>query len=140
MVARQGRVRDAEMGEWRGRLENARAFHRAARHLLDTHEIGANGNPVLLMIVHAAIAYGDALSSQAGGKVNQKDHSRLPKVVATALGQRSEVAQVKRLTELLAEKDPAAYGARGGRMEHAAQLMEKLDRFARWAEDLLAAR
>lgn len=137
MVARTGAARPADSGEWRGRVDNARAFHRAAEQLLRDHPLGANGNPVIVLIVHAAIAYGDALTAFGGGKINQKDHAQLPKLVATALGPRSNPEQVKRLARILGEKDGASYGARVGRMEHTTNLFEQLDRFARWAEDVL---
>ncbi len=138
MVPRIGAARTADSGEWRGRLGNARAFHRAAEQLLVNHPQGANGNPVIVLIVHAAIAYADALTAFGGGKINQKNHAQLPKLVATALGPRSNEEQVKRLGRILGEKDAASYGARVGRMEHPTNLYEQLDRFARWAEDVLS--
>lgn len=135
MAARIGSARDS--GEWRGRLDNARAFHRAAERLLNDHPVGTNANPIILLIVHAAIAYGDALTSQGGGKVNTQNHDQLPKLVTTALGPRSDSDQMKRLGRILAEKDVAAYGARVGRMQHTTDLFEQLQRFARWTEDML---
>jgi hypothetical protein len=138
VAARIGAARNAHSGEWRGRLENARAFHAAAQQLLQTNPPSESGNPVIVLIVHAAIAYGDALTAFGGTKINQKDHAQLPKLVATALGPRSDAEQPKRLARILGEKDAASYGARVGRMEHATNLFEQLDRFARWAEDLLA--
>lgn len=106
--------------------------------MLDRHEEGQNANPVVVMIVCAAIAYGDALTASLGGRVNQKDHSALPKLVRDALGQNADNAQVKRLEKILEEKDSASYGARTGRIDHARALMEQLDRFGRWVVDQLA--
>jgi hypothetical protein len=137
VVARIGTARNANSGEWRGRVDNARALHHAAEKLLHNHQPGANGNPIIVLIVHAAIAYGDALTAFGGGKINQKDHAQLPKLVATALGPRSNAEQVKRLARILSEKDAASCGSRVGRMEHTSNLLEQLDRFARWAEDVL---
>lgn len=137
-MTRTGPARDAQAGEWRGRLLNARGFHKAARELMELHEEGENGNPIVVMIVHAAIAYGDALTASMGGKVNQKDHAALPRLIRDALGQQAEAAQIARLQRILEEKDAASYGARTGRTEHARQLLEQLDRFGRWVEEQMA--
>lgn len=136
-MTRAGPARDAQSGEWRGRLDNARAFHKAARDLLELHEEGQNGNPIVVMIVHAAIAYGDALTASLDGRINQKDHAGLPKLVKAALGESGDPAQIKRLEKIIEEKDAASYGARAGRSEHARKLLEQLDRFGRWVTQQL---
>lgn len=64
----------------------------------------------MVMIVHAAIAYGDALTASAGGKVNQKDHAALPRLIRDALGQRTDGTQIARLQRILEEKNAASYG------------------------------
>jgi aspartokinase len=137
-MTRTGPAREAQPGEWRGRLENAKAFHKAARELLVLHEEGQNGNPVIVMIVCAAIAYTDALTAAVDGRVNQKDHSALPRLLRDALGQKADAAQIKRLERILEEKDAASYGARTSRGVHARELMEQLERFSRWVTDQLA--
>ncbi|HEX8830013.1 MAG TPA: hypothetical protein VF705_02550 [Longimicrobium sp.] len=136
-MTKTGSAREARSGEWQGRLDNARAFHRAARDLLAVPDEGQNGNPAVVLIVHAAIAYGDALTASAGGRVNQRDHSGLPKLVRDALGQKADPTQIRRLEKILEEKDAASYGARTVRGDHARQLLEQLDRFARWVGDQL---
>lgn len=122
---------------WRGRLLNAKAFQDAAEHLSEWYEEGQNGNPIVVLIVLAAIGFGDAITAWHGGTVSQKDHAALPKAIRKALGNRADEEQLKRLRRILEEKDAASYGARIGRMEHARQLLEQLRRFGSWVEQTL---
>ncbi|HET6232448.1 MAG TPA: hypothetical protein VFE05_20400 [Longimicrobiaceae bacterium] len=136
-MTRTGPSREARADEWKGRLENAKGFHGAAKDLLDLHEDGPSTNPILTVIVHAAIAYGDALTASVG-RVNQKDHSALPKLVQDALGRRADPEQIRRLQRILDEKDSVSYGARRGTTEQARKMYEQLERFGTWAKDILS--
>src|SRR5690242_256470 len=88
-----GSTKSVSGDEWRGRLSNAKAFRRAAETLLALWEEGENGNPVVVLIVLAAIGYGDALSARFGGKVNQKNHATLPAAIRAAMGNQANTEQ-----------------------------------------------
>lgn len=119
---------------WRGRLENARAFHQAASDALALAEPGLNANPILSNIAAAAIGYADALTAKAKQVINQQDQAAVSGTLRLALGNRLPAAETKRLGRILAAKDPAQYGARRGRLDVAAQRLSDLDAFAQWTE------
>lgn len=137
-MAREGPSKRAQPGAWQGRLDNARAFHEAARDLLELRDMDANANPVVSEIVNAAIAYADALSARFGGVINQQDHQAAVQTPRRALRSRADAKQLGRLSQILQQKDAAQYGVRRGRMDHARQLIEQLERLASWVETELA--
>lgn len=137
-MVRAGPTKTVSGDEWRGRLSNAKAFRRAAENLLDIWEEGDNGNPVLVIIVLAAIGYGDALSARFDGKVNQANHAALPATIKAAMGNQADTRQISRLKKILDEKDTASYGAHIGRMDEARDLHVQLQRFATWVESVLS--
>jgi len=124
---------------WRARRANAEAFRVAAQRLMNLHEEGENANPILVLIILSAIAYGDALTDRFGGAQNKKDHGALVTLVEKTLGARTDGTQIQRLRRILSEKDEASYGAKIGRVEHARKLLEQLERFGDWASGLLDA-
>ena len=136
-MVRAGPTRTVGGDEWRGRLSNARAFRRAAENLLELLEEGDNGNPVVTLIVLAAIGYGDALSARFGGTLNQNDHAALPATIRAAMGNQADAGQLARLKRILDEKDVASYGARLGRTEAARDLLVQLQRLGAWVEGKL---
>lgn len=139
MTPRTGPTRATGGESWRARRANAEAFRLAAERLAALHEEGENANPVLVLIIHAAIGYGDALTDRFGRVQNRQDHQALPKLVAKTLGARGESGQIQRLRRILAEKDEASYGAKIGRIGHARKMLEQLQRFGDWASAVLDA-
>jgi hypothetical protein len=139
MTPREGPSVTTGGQSWRHRKDNGKAFQRAAERLIEVHREGENANPILLLIIHAAIAYGDALTDRFGGKTNRKDHQQLPKLIANCMGNRAPDEQIKRLGRILADKDAVAYGARIGHIEPARTMLEQLDRFSRWADGALSS-
>ncbi len=139
-MVRAGPTKTVGGDEWRGRLSNAKAFRRAAENLLELWEEGDTGNPVVVLIVLAAIGYGDALSARFDGKVNQTNHAALPTTIKAAMGNQADTQQLSRLKKILDEKDTASYGARIGRMDEARELHVQLQRFAAWVESVLSQR
>lgn len=123
---------------WRGRMDNARSVRESARTLFELSGPGDNTNPVIAQVVNAVIAYGDALTAQRGGKINQEDHQRLGALLRSTLGNRLPDKQLKHVSAVLGWKDAASYGARAGTREQAEQLLARLDEFATWAEAELA--
>ena len=71
---------------WRGRLEAARAFHKAAEDAITLAEPGSNANPAISQMVLAAIAYGDCLTARRANVINQQSHAAAPKLLRDVLG------------------------------------------------------
>ncbi|HEX2188113.1 MAG TPA: hypothetical protein VHG51_04410 [Longimicrobiaceae bacterium] len=117
-----------------GRLENARAFRAAAHTAAELAGPGENANPIVSLIVSAAIAYADALTGTLRGRVNQQDHAAARKALRDALGNRLPKSQERGFARILEAKDDAQYGATRGRLSQARELLEDLDAFAAWAE------
>jgi len=138
-VTRSPRGKAVEGPFWHGRLENARAFLQSARELADLAETGRSANPIVSLIVSAAIAYADALAASVRGTVSQDDHDAAPRMLRAALGNRLPAVQEKRFTRILREKDSAQYGARLGRLDRARELLAELEALAAWVETELRA-
>jgi uncharacterized protein (UPF0332 family) len=136
-VTRTGRTKKIDTTHGSRRRSIARAFHSAARVQLERAAVGAVANPIVSSIVHAAIAYADALTAKYGDRINQKDHSSAPKVLRDVFGNRLPKAQETALRQILAQKDDAEYGARTSSLAEAKDLLANLDSFAKWAESEL---
>lgn len=131
-MTRKGRSKN--MADWSGRLANARAYLQHARDAVALGHDGMNANPIVSHIVLAAIAFSDALTAKLKGSVNQQDHRAAPRLLRDALGNRLPNEEEKRFRTILEEKDVAQYGVKIGRLSEAKKLLEKLERFAAWAE------
>lgn len=132
--------RPVESREADGRLRNARDFKRDAEELLALRDDDDNANGVITLIVNAAIAYADALTSKYGGFVNQQDHKTVSAGLIKALGQRADRSQLKRLAAIIGQKDASAYGPRRTPRQKARDLLEQLERFAGWVEEEMERR
>ena len=137
-MTRQGNRRKVDAAFSAGRLRSARDFHRAARAWMESAQEGENAAPAMSHIVSAAIAYGDAVSARFGGVVNSQDHAGAALLLRDVLREGFPEEQATRLRRMLGEKDSAQYGPRPVSLIAARQRMQDLDRFATWAEDLLA--
>jgi hypothetical protein len=62
--------KSVDVDYWRGRLEAARAFRKAAEDAIALAEPGANANPAISQMVLAAIAYGDCLTAKRANVIN----------------------------------------------------------------------
>lgn len=127
----------AHRDEWPGRLERARSFQHSAEVLLALSEGNEHAATVLSNVAMAAIAYGDALTLKFRGTQNTRDHRTLPREVRTALGKQANESQLKRLADLINLKSEAQYSHRPLSKAEAEQGLEKLKRFAEWAESRL---
>jgi hypothetical protein len=123
--------------EWRGRLENARAFLKSAEDLLGLAEISTNCNPVISSAINASIAFTDAITIKFAGIQNTGDHGGAPAALRNALGKRADKHQISRLTRLLSRKDSAQYGHRAASYDEASAALQLARRFAEWAESEL---
>ena len=133
-MTRKGTAKGVDASFTDGRLRIARAFLKAARTEAAMIEDGDVGNPIISQIVHAAIAFTDALTARYAGRANQQDHAAAVKALRDALGNRLPVAQETRLRRILGEKDEVQYGARVKTAVEAGRLLAQLEAFADWAE------
>ena len=85
-------------------------------------------------VVHAAIAFADALTARYAGRVNRQDHAAAVKTVRDCLGNRLPAAQETRLRRILGEKAEIQYGMRLKTSVEAAHMLVQLEEFAAWAE------
>lgn len=137
MVSR-GTWKAVSESEWRGRLDNARAFLQAGRDLLEMAEGTSIGNPIMTQAIGSAIAFADAVTIKFGRIQNAVDHKGLSKTLKTAIGARFPKEQDQRLGRLLGWKDDAHYGHRAASVEEARSVVQQAERFAEWAEAELA--
>ena len=124
--------------QWKGRLDHARAFLRAAQDLLALADDSRSSNPVIVQAIDAAIAYGDAVAIRFGGIQNTADHNNLGRTLKHAVGARFTGSQEQRLGQILSEKDEAAYGHHAATEAEARAVVKLAERFALWAEAELA--
>jgi len=89
--------------------------------------------------IHAAIAFADALTIRFSGTQNAGEHRNITLALQRALGDRADAVQVQRLTRIISRKDATQYGHRQSTLEEARHLVEQCERFAAWAERVLAA-
>ena len=122
---------------WKGRRDNARAFHEAARTQLDLLDDAANANPVISLITSAAIGYADAVTSRQKGIVNQEQHEKIVARLRAAVGNKLPPSVAKALVSILKEKSTSQYGVRHGRMKTATKLFASLEELATWVEQEL---
>lgn len=136
-MTRAGPRRRVDAVFWQGRLRAATEFRAAAREALLLAQPGQSGTPIASQAILAAIAYADALTAKSAQVINQQDHAAAPRLLREVLGNRLTDAQERRLRRLLGRKDELQYGARAVTLDEARQMLEELDGFALWAEDLL---
>lgn len=123
---------------WHGRLEQGRAYLEAAQQAMSMAEPGQNSNPIVSQIVLAAIAFGDSLTAKRSGVINTQDHSAASKLLRDVLRESLPVSQENRYRRILATKDESQYGARSATLGFAQRLLNDIEEFARWTEDLLS--
>jgi hypothetical protein len=63
----------------------AKAFLKAAKNEAELTGDSDICNPIISLIVHAAIAYADALTAKTAGRVSRQDHSAAAKSLRAAL-------------------------------------------------------
>ena len=133
-MIRGGAQKAVPSEHWKGRRDNARAFHEAARIQLALLDEASNANPVISLIASAAIGYADAVVSRQKGVVNQEQHEKVLSQLRAALGNKLPPAIAKALVSILKEQSTSQYVVRHGRMETAAKLFASLEEVATWVE------
>lgn len=122
---------------WQGRLRAARAFLEAAQQAHLLAQPGQDCNPVVSQIVLSAMAFGDSLTAKRAQVVNQQDHAQAPRLLRGVLGNLLPDGQERRYRRILSFKDEVQYGTRQATRDEAFRLLEDLEDFARWAQELL---
>lgn len=136
MTPRRGPAR-AAAGAWKDYLANAEQLLDGARDMLELSEGDSRARMVAMSAVHAAIAFGDALTVAKLGVTNTQAHEQLPRLIATAVGETRDEAQSARLRRILDLKGQADYGPRRWRREEAEKLIVDVERFANWVRSVL---
>jgi hypothetical protein len=136
-VTKKSPRKSVDESYWQGRLRQARAFREAAEQAMLNAQPQQNCGPAVSQMVLAAIAYGDSLTARRAQVVNQQDHAAAPRLLRDVLRNTLPDAQEKRYRRMLGVKDEVQYGTRSVPPEEAKRLLEDLQAFAQWAEDLL---
>lgn len=141
-MVRRGRRRNVDRAQAARYVQVARALRRSAEDLATlADETDRYGNAVAIVAIHAAIAFADALSIAYGGfKSTEGDHERAADALKEALGVRADAEQVKTLLAILKRKDAVSYQGVYFTSGEAMALVERLGRFATWAEGMYEAR
>jgi len=130
-------TRDASADDWRDYLTNASRMIESARDLLNHADGDDRAQSAAMLAVHAAIAFGDAVTISKLGQRNTKNHAELPALVERAAGRSTDPKQIARLRRILRLKDSADYGAQQWRHGAADDLVKDVERFSAWVRDLL---
>lgn len=95
-------------------------------------------NPIITQCVDATIGYGDAVTIKFGRVVNKVDHHALGATIRRVIGARFSDRTARQLSQILGEKDEAAYGAHSATQAEAQEILKVTKRFAEWVELELA--
>lgn len=117
-------------------LEKAIRFQADAQKMSDLMD-EFSGNGVAVLCVHAAIAYGDAIGILVAGKKSKSgDHRDAAAFLASVVPIRTteDKAAMRAFQAILNRKDEVSYADDILDAREAAALLERLGRFARWAD------
>lgn len=96
-------------------------------------------NAAALLVVHAAIAYTDAVTIKVGGiKSRGEDHMAAADLLeeTVVLDERGKKA-IKHLVHIIEQKNLASYGGESYQKEDVEKLWKTLDRYRGWVLSLL---
>jgi len=121
---------------------NAVNYKRVAENFYDGAKVATEyeyWNAAGVLIVHAAIAYGDTITIKFSGvKSKGEDHQALvnliDSVIAKSLVKKSALQQ---LTRIIDHKNAVSYGGDIYEKTDIDQLWKHLERFKSWAEELI---
>lgn len=130
--------------EDRGRATRYRAvgrsLHATARDL-DTMGELKYGNGLAIIVIHAVIAYTDALTvAFREVKSTDGEHVKAADVLVQSLGPRADADQIRRVRRVLSAKTHASHSGSYYTLADGRTLLLELNRFAEWAEDQLTDR
>lgn len=137
-MVRTGSTKRKDAAYASGRLVVARGFLKDARNSVAVADPGDIGNPTMSTVINCVIAYADALTAKYRGEINQEDHQAVVKLLRAALGRDLPPRQESNLKALLEQKDEVQYGSRVKTRADAERYLERLEEFAKWAEEMYA--
>jgi hypothetical protein len=134
MARRTGR-KTVERSRYRQYEQVADHFFEAARDAMDLEYWTAAG----VLIVHAAIAYADALCiQQAGVRSAADDHEEAAVLLEGSLPHDAEASKaIQHLRRIIDEKTKVSYLGELYTRSQTRTLWDRLDRFRRWAKRIL---
>ena len=117
-------------------LDKAIRFHSDAQKMAELMD-EFSGNGVAVLCVHAAIAYGDCIGILAAGKKSKSgDHRDAAAFLTSIVSIRTteDKAAMRAFQAILNRKDEVSYADDILDARAAAALLERLGKFARWAD------
>ena len=110
-------------------LAVGRSLHATARDL-DTMGELKYGNGLAIIVIHAVIAYTDALAVAFREiKSTDGEHVKAADVLVQALGPRADADQVRRVRRVLSAKSHASYSGNYYTLDDGRTLLQELERF-----------
>ncbi|PSJ60406.1 hypothetical protein [Pseudaminobacter soli (ex Li et al. 2025)] len=137
-MVRTGSTKKKDAAYASARLVLARGFLKNARNSITVADLGDIGNPTMSTVINCVIAYADVLTAKYKGAINQEDHQAVVKLLRAALGKDLPSKQESNLKALLEQKDEVQYGSRVKTHADAQRALERLEEFAKWAEEMYA--
>jgi hypothetical protein len=138
-MTRQGRTRVTDRAQAARYRDQARAFLKDARSLVDGGQT-PSGNTVAVLVVHGVIAWTDALCIAFGGRKSIGDHAAAPELLEDILGQLADASRIAALRAIIGRKDKVSYTGTAFSLTEAATLLKKAEQYAEWAETLYQRR
>lgn len=139
-MVRRGRRKELDRADAAKYMTVARALRKSAADIGIIAD-DRHGNALAIVVIHAAIAYADALCIAYGGfKSTEGEHERAVEALKQALGNRMDRAQGTRLLAIVKEKDSASYQGVFYTTADARRIVRKLETFAEWAEEMYEKR
>lgn len=136
MAARKRSTTRVERDEWRKYERIGRSLLDAAVTLAEYGE-AAHGNALGVLVVHAGIAYADAVCIYAAGcKSKSGEHTEAADLLEQVVPHVPEKA-LKALRAILAEKDRVSYTGEFYTLAEGKRLLKRLSSFAEWAREHL---
>jgi len=136
-MARGGVRKAVDRAEFASYVQVADGFRQAA----ETAEAFEYWNAAGLLIVHAAIAYADALNIRTAGVKSQGEdhHESIALLRENTAASEAQRNALEHLAKILDHKNAVAYSGAIYTARDTAVLRRHLDRFRRWAVSVLEA-
>lgn len=117
-------------------------YKSVADNFYDGAEVAADfeyWNAAGVLIVHAAIAYGDAVTIKYGGvKSKGEDHQQLVNVLENVVAHSKEKKNaLNQLRNIIAHKNSVSYSGNIYKKQDIDKLHKHIDRFKNWIEAIL---
>lgn len=117
-------------------------FARVGRSFADAAELAAEfeyWNAAGVLMVHATIAFGDAVSVRlAGAKSAGEDHAQAADLLqSVVVGDRESKTAIRHFRSVIQEKNRVSYSGEVYIRRDVSRLRKHFERFRKWAETLL---